>query len=87
MTAYVRNFKPTPNQDLLKLPREIEIYYSQRPEWKLDTRELAEADCRYLNNIQAHVGEHYCHFEIEEVGAGIFGVVCKSHPDAGRDGE
>lgn len=81
MTAYVRNFRPTPDKGPFKLPQEIEIFYSHRPELRLGTTELAEADCRFLNNIQVRVGEHLCHFEVEEVEPGVFGVVCRSHPE------
>jgi hypothetical protein len=80
MSAYVRNFRAMPRQDPLAGTLEFEIYFSDRPEWRLGTLELAQADCRYLNSTQTHVGSHYCHFEVEELEPGVFGVVYRTHP-------
>jgi hypothetical protein len=75
MKAYVRDFN-------VKSAEDFRIHYTHMPEGRLGTLELAEHDCVYLNSLQvAQIGEHYCHFEVEKIEPGIFGVVCKSHPE------
>lgn len=56
MATYVRNFRSKPGQDPLAVPQVIEVFYSDKPEWRLGSLELAQADCRYLNSTQTHVG-------------------------------
>ena len=36
----------------------VEISYSDTPNWKMSSREDAEAECRILCEMQVHVGDH-----------------------------
>lgn len=87
MRAYVRGYQPKPATDIDYSRRPIQthdVQFSIQPEWKLGSRELAEVDCRTLNDMQVHPliqPLHTCHFEVEEIEPGLFGIVCTTHPE------
>jgi hypothetical protein len=46
----------------------------------LDTKEIAESECRNLNSYKVTVPDgHVCHFEVEQLSSGKFAFVCQSH--------
>jgi hypothetical protein len=57
--------------------------YADTPEhWTMATRREVERELAILQRFQVpvHIGPHVCTFEIEEVGATGFAIVCTSHP-------
>ncbi len=58
-----------------------DVGYAATPEWRIETREVADYQCSKLRQMRVHVGEHYCEFEVEKLSEGDFAVVCASHPD------
>jgi hypothetical protein len=89
MGTYVLGYQPKPEQELDPAkpgvydrvnPRDIEVQFSDKPEWTFGALEFAEAQFGLLNSIRVHVGQHYCKFEVENLGEDRFTIVCKSHP-------
>lgn len=82
MSRYIHDFKLKPDQDKLKVPQEYDIFYSKEPTSLYGMKEVADSDCRILNDMSVHVEQHYCQFEVEKIGEDKFAIVCKAHPDA-----
>lgn len=67
-----RPFEPVEN---------VDVQYSEGPEWKMPFREYAETELRILVGMRVHVGPHYCEFSLEELPEGEFAIACLSHPE------
>ena len=80
MKAYVAEPQPektVPEQ--ATTPYKIE--YSKQPVWKMEYSRKAESECANLNSMNAHVGQHYCRFSVEQLSTDEYAIVCLSHPD------
>lgn len=83
MTMYLYGYKSTPEAEQPRDPHRpwdnVDVCYTPDPQytWPL---EWATIHCKEINGMRAHVGEHYCQFEVEEVQEGKFAIVCKTHP-------
>lgn len=85
MKVYVRGYGPKKRDeetDVIRIPpNDIEVEYSEEPQWKMSYRELAESECLILQKMRVHVGTHYCELSIEELPEGEFSIACLSHPE------
>lgn len=62
---------------------ECVIQYNPSPIWKTGLFE-AQNNCAVLNRANVHaykLPNHWCQFEIEEVGQDEYAIVCQNHPD------
>jgi hypothetical protein len=59
----------------------VDVIFHRHPEWEIVSEEEAKTECRLLQNMRVHVGEHYCELSVEELPKGTFAIVCLSHPD------
>jgi len=93
MKAYVLDYGLTPEPGTSKTkisrggekPPQYEVLFGHKPDWSLGAISLAKAECDFLNSLKIHVGQHRCHFEIEEVRRSVFAIVCKDHPRTESD--
>jgi hypothetical protein len=87
MKVYVRGYRPK-DEDKIPPPKRpfdlvenVDVQFSEAPEWKIDLRELAESELRILTGMHVHVGQHYCEFAVEDLPEGEFAIVCPAHPE------
>ena len=67
--------KPFPKQENLV------VGFEREPQWKIETRHLAEAELRILQQMNVRVGTHYCQLAIEQLEGESFAIACSNHPD------
>ena len=75
MKAYLLGYKiGSPEQWPLR------AQYGLEPKSLYVTRELAVADCIYLNRLRLTIEAHCCAFAVDELPEGGFGIICICHP-------
>jgi hypothetical protein len=90
MSVYVLGYRTRKEADILpesaikrqefEQPATV-VAYSTTPEWVIEVLEEAIMHCRNLNQINVHIGQHYCQFEIEKIDEDKYAIFCKSHPE------
>jgi hypothetical protein len=84
MKAYVRGYDTIldKGQDSKKQPEppQFVVEYRGEPEWVIETRYEADAECLILRRHSVTVGMHFCDFSVEELTSSGFAVICANHP-------
>ena len=87
MKVYVRGYRQKnadevhPHKRPFERVEDIEVQYSNEPDWKIAFRELAESELRILTDMRVHVGLYNCEFAVEDLPEGEFAIICPSHPE------
>lgn len=67
---------PMPERD------NYDVVFTREPKWTFPDRAWAETELRIVQGMSVHVGNHYCHLELEECEDGSFALVCNEHPNS-----
>ncbi len=84
MKAYVRGYDTivdkgrTPKKQ--PEPPQFVVEYRAEPEWVIETRYEADAECQILRRHSVSIGIHFCDFSVEELPSSGFAVICANHP-------
>jgi hypothetical protein len=81
MKAYVLTYRDKEGQqEHYSGPTPQNILYSKEPKWTMEYRGAVD-EHSILEQMDVHLGEHYCVFSIEKLSTGECAIACLDHPD------